>query len=110
MIYINDIPSLRDPESISYSFDDRIQKIQLIGGNTVQDYGHFEDGDVFTVSAVFSFSNYLLIKDLWINRTLVSFTDTTGDIYTDMRLVFKSVKRDANFHNYVTLEFELWRC
>ncbi len=108
MIFINNIPSLRDPESISYSFDDRIQKIALINGNTVQDYGHIESGDSFNISAVFSIANYALIKNLWINRTKVSFTDEKGNVFQNCRLVFKSVKHEANFP-YVILDFELWR-
>lgn len=110
MIYINDIPSLRDPESITYTFDDRIERIKLIGGNTVQDYGNIDSGGVFSVSAVFSLTNYYLIRALWISRTLVTFNDGDGGIWTNRRLVFKSIKRDRNFPNYVTLDFELWAC
>ena len=110
MIYINDIPSLRDPESISYTIDDRIQKIPLINGNTVQDYGYFSTGDVISLSCVFSVANFQRLQALWINRQKVSFTDTAGVIWQNMRLVFKSFKRDEHFKNYIILDFELWRC
>ena len=110
MIYINNIPSLRNPESCEYSFDDRVEKIELINGTTTQDYGHVESGDSFALSCVFSYSNYLLLKNLWINRQFVSYTDEAGKNFYNLRLVFKSVKRVNRFPNYVTLAFELWRC
>lgn len=110
MIFINDIPSLRDPESDSLSFDDRVQKVPLINGNTVQDYGHIESGDTFTLSCVFSVANYERLKALWLARQKVTYTDKAGTVYTNCRLVFKSIQYVANFPNYVTLEFEIWRC
>lgn len=110
MIFIDNIPSLRDPDSITYTFDDRIQKVPLINGNTVQDYGNIDSGAVISISAIFSIPNYLLIKNLWINRTLVTFDDGLGFIIHNCRLVFKSIKRERLFPNFVTLNFELWRC
>lgn len=110
VIYINNIPSLRDPESSVLTFDDRIEKIQLINGNTVQDYGHIASGDVISLTCVFSVANYNQIKNLWTSRTRVSFTDTSGEVWTNLRLVFRNIKREKRFPNYVTLTFELWRC
>ena len=110
MIFINDIPSLRDPETITYNFDDRIEKIKLINGNTVQDYGHIPSGGVFSISAVFSLENYNRLRTLWENRIPVTFNDGNEGIWQGMRLVFKSITRDRNFPKYVTLNFELWRC
>lgn len=110
MIYINNIPSLRNPESISYNFDHRIEKIELINGTTAQNYGHVESGDSFSLSCVFSVANYNLLKELWINNQFVSFTDEAGNIFYNLRLVFKSIKRVSKFPNYVTLDFDLWRC
>ena len=49
MIFINDIPSLRNPDSFEISFDDRIEKIELINGATVQNYGHIQSGDSFAL-------------------------------------------------------------
>lgn len=42
MIYINDIPSFRDPETCEYIIDDRVEKIELMNGVAVQDFGHIE--------------------------------------------------------------------
>lgn len=110
MIWINDIPSLRDPESITYNFDDRIQRVPLLYGNTVQDYGYIPTGDYFTITCVFSMQNWLKLQQYWVNRTLVNFTDTGGTVWEKCRIVCRSYQRVAKFPNYITLNFELWRC
>lgn len=110
MIFINGIPSLRDPESSSLTFDDRVEKVELINGNGVQDYGHVESGDVIELTCVFSVANYLRLKELWTARDTVTFTDTAGVIWQNLRLVFKKIERVRKFPNYITLTFELWRC
>lgn len=109
MIRINEIPSFRNPDSIEYRFDDRIEKVELINGNAVQDYGHVASGDGFTLTCLFSYENYLQLERLWQNREKVTYTDEAGEIWTDMRLVFKSIKRHQNFPGYVMLTFEMWR-
>ena len=109
MIFINDIPSFRDPESCEYTFDDRIEKIELINGNAVQDYGHVESGDVYSVECMFTRANYLRVLTLWKAREFVDYTDEEGIVNEHMRLVCRRVRRDKNFPNYLFLTFELWR-
>ena len=109
MIYINDIPSLRDPESLELFVEDRIEKVELIGGNAVQDYGHVESGDVFSLECVFHTDNWGKIETLWKTRTPVSFTDVAGIIWTNLRIVVKSIRYESKFPQYVRLKFELWK-
>ena len=109
MIFINDIPSFRDPESSSITFDDRVEKIELINGNAIQDYGHVENGDKISLTCLFYITNYERIKALWTSRTLVTYTDEAGEVWANMRLVFKNIKREKKFPNFVTLTFELWK-
>lgn len=109
MIYINDIPSLRDPESLELFIEDRIEKIELIGGNAVQDYGHVESGDVFSLECVFHVDAWGEIEALWKARQLVSFTDVAGTVWTDLRIVVKSIRYENKFPKYVSLKFELWK-
>ena len=109
MIYINNIPSLRDPESYKLIFNDRVEKIEIIGGVAVQDLGHVESGDAFSITCVFSVSNFERIKSLWENREKVSFKDTAGVVWEGMRIVMQELERDKNFPEYVTVTFELWR-
>lgn len=109
MIYINDIPSFRDPESTEYTFDNRIEKIELINGNAVQDYGHVESGDTYQLECMFTRANYLRVLQLWKAREFVTYTDEAGIVNEHMRLVCRRVRRDKNFRDYYFLTFELWR-
>ena len=108
-IKINNIKSFRSPESTNYSVDDRIERIPLINGNCVQDYGHIESGDQFTVSAVFKMSDFESIVSLWQNRTLVTYTDDGGIVWQGMRIVLRGYQYVAKFPGYVTVNMELWR-
>lgn len=109
MIYINDIPSLRDPESHSLIFDDRAEKIPIINGVVLQDYGHIPQGDSFGLECVFSEENYNRIAELWTNSQRVNYTDSNGIVHSDLKLYFRNVRRYPKFPNYVVLNFELWR-
>jgi hypothetical protein len=109
MIYINDIPSLRDPESFEYVPDDRVEKIELMNGVGIQDFGHVEEGDVFIVECVFLDDNLSEILALWEAREKVSFTDTAGITWQGLRIVMKSLRRDPHFPKYIIANFELWR-
>lgn len=109
MIFINEIASLRDPETFELSIEDRIEKIELIGGNAVQDYGHVETGDVFTVECVFHRDAWAQIQELWKSRTLINFTDEAGTVWLNLRLVIKSLRYIRKFPQYVSVKFELWK-
>lgn len=109
-IKINNIESYRSPESITINVDDRIEKVQLINGNTVQDSGHIASGDSFTVSALFSRANFNEIVALWEARQRVSFTDDSGEIWTNCRIVIRSYQYEKTFKDYVLVNFEIWRC
>ena len=110
MIYINDtIPSLRDPESCELIFDDRIEKIELINGNTVQDYGYVESGNIVALTCIFSLANYRRLTELWQSRTKVSWTDEAGIVHENLRIVFRKVRYLSKFPKYVILTFELWK-
>lgn len=108
MIFINDIPSVY-VESLDMDIDDRIEKVELINGNAVQDYGHVETGDVLSLVCIFSLANYLRVHDLWTRRELVTFTDVAGAVWNNLRLVFKRARYVDRFENYLRVELELWR-
>lgn len=109
MIFINDIPSFRNPESYEYHVDDRVEKIELMNGVAVQDFGHIEEGDYFSVDCLFAEDDLAQILELWGAREKVSFTDTAGAVWQDMRIVIRSFKRDAHYPHYLMASFELWR-
>lgn len=109
MIYINDIPSFRDPESETFTPDDRLEKIELIGNVVVQDMGRVEAGDVISLKCLFTRENYLRLESLWLSREKVNYTDVLGVEWQNMRLKFLEVERDRNFPEYLFVTFELWR-
>lgn len=109
MIYINDVPSFRNPESCEEIIEDRIEKIELINGNTIQDYGHCYTGDTIALTCIFHETHYNQLMEWWGNRQKVTFTDERGNVWEDMRLVIQRVKYVEHFPEYLLLTFELWR-
>lgn len=109
MIYINDVPSFRAPEVCVEQYDERIERIELINGNTVQDYGHCVTGDVISLECIFHEQYANQIVYWWVNRQKVTFTDERGNLWEDMRLVIKQIKYVNKFPQYLYLVFELWR-
>ena len=109
MIFINDIPSFRDPDSFKLIVDDRISKVEIIGGVAVQDLGYVPAGDAFSIVCMFSAENFNRVSDLWVARQKVSFTDIAGVTWQGLRIVIKEIEYDRNFPDYVIATFELWR-
>ena len=109
MIFINGIPSFRDPESCKVTLGDRVQKIEVIGGVVIQDLGRVEDDDVFSITCMFTTENFNQLMSLWTLRTPVTFKDTGGTDWSNLYLVMKEFERDKNFPQYVMATFELWR-
>lgn len=110
MIYINDIPSFRAPESEEFIIDDRVEKIELINGNVVQDYGHIESGDSITLQCLFTAENYQRFKTLWLKRgNTVSYTDEAGNVHHNLRIVYRGMRRLPKFPTFFLIKFELWR-
>ena len=97
MIYINDIPSFRNPETEILRVDDRIEKIELLGGVAVQDMGRVKAGDVLSLKCLFSRENYLRFEELWESRAKVNYTDPVGIVWQNMTLKVKEIERDRNF-------------
>ena len=109
MIWLNDVPSFRDPEHYKITPDDRVQKIEIIGGIAIQDLGHVAEGDTFSVTCMFSPDDFTRFYQLWETRTKVTFRDTAGKAYANMRIVLKEYGRDKDFPEYISASFELWR-
>ena len=109
VIYINDIPSFRDPESEVLTPDDRLEKIELIGNVIIQDMGRVEAGDVLALKCLFTRENYLRLEELWLSRAKVNYTDPVGVVWQNVRMKWLEVERDRNFLGYMFVTFELWR-
>lgn len=109
MIYINNIPSFRDPESYKVIPDDRIQKIELINSVAIQDYGHVKEGDAIAITCLFSQANFNRLTALWEARASVTFKDISGVLWQDMIIVMKEYEPDKKFPKYILASMELWR-
>lgn len=109
MIYINDIPSFRNPELEILTVDDRIEKVELLGTAAVQDLGRVKEGDVLSLKCLFSRENYLRFETLWNSRAKVNYTDCVGVVWQNMTLKVKEIERNRNFLGYIFVTFELWR-
>ena len=109
MIYINDIPSFRDPESEVLVPDDRREKIELIGNVLIQDMGRVEAGDVISLKCLFTRENYLRLEALWLSREKVNYTDVLGVVWENVTMKWLEIERDRNFPEYIFVTFELWR-
>lgn len=109
MIYIDDIPSFRNPESYKVTVDDRIQKIEVINGVALQDYLHIAAGDVISLTCLFTEENFNQLLALWERRTSVTFTDTAGATYPGKIIIMKEYERDRNFPTHILVTFELWQ-
>lgn len=109
MIFINDIPSFRKPEHYEITPDERVEKIEIIGGIVVQDLGHVAEGDAYSIECIFSSENWARFYALWEARQKVTFTDTAGKIFHNMRIVMRKYYPDRDFPQYMYATFELWR-
>lgn len=109
MIKINEIKSLRDPESFEIIYDDRIEKIKTINGVAIQNYGHIKDGDAFSLVCIFKDFDFKAISSLWESDIKVNFTDEAGTVWENMRLVIQRAKYLKKYPTYVEVTFELWR-
>lgn len=109
MIYINDIPSFRNPESEKLIPDDRVEKIELLGGAAVQDLGRVEAGDVLSIKCLFNRENYLRFNEVWESRAKVNYTDCDGVVWQNMTLKVLEIERDRDFRGFFYVTFELWR-
>lgn len=108
-IMINNIKSYRTPESYSVTFDERIQKYELLNGNCIQDAGRFLSGDTLSVEAIFTRTDFNAIVALAEARTLVNFMDEAGVVHQNVRVVLRSYKYETRHPNYVRLSFEIWK-
>ena len=109
MIYINDIPSFRNPESEVLKPDDRKERIELIGAVVVQDMGRVKSGDVLSLKCLFTRENYLRFEELWKSRAMVNYTDPLGVVWENVTIKWLEVERNRDFPEYIFVTFEVWR-
>jgi len=99
---------LNDPDETIIP-DDRQTKIQTVGGNVIQDYGHIQSGDVVQWSNVQAIQSQAeIIENYWNSRQTVTITNAGLQTFS-ARVVVKSWKRYPRFASKaVEMNLELW--
>lgn len=106
VITIGRIKSLREPESFSVTPDDRQELVKCINGVYPVDAGSYPEGDVSTITAVFSPASWEVLKGYWRSRVKVSVIDHHNNLMENMRVVIKKYEYVKRFKYWqVTLEF-----
>ena len=106
---IGNVYSFETPENWSYKPDDRQEIVELINGNTVQDYGHIESGDKMSCDCLFHQKDFQQIEEYWNSRLLVDIQDEAGNTYKNCRVVIKSWSYQQRFPDYIKTTIEFWR-
>ena len=88
--------------------DNRIEMIQTIGGNIVQDFGHIESGDKISCSCNVNDENKEKIFTYWNNQQKVTIIKD-GLIYENMRIIVTRYEEIDMFPNNWKINFEFWR-
>ena len=107
-ISIGTAQSFKKPESWESTPDDRQTVIKIIGGIYIEDNGLIADGEVVSCQAVFNAANWEIVKNYWINRTLVTVTDHAGNSLGLKRVVVKKYSYVDKFAKYYTVNLEFW--
>ncbi len=107
-IRIGSVWSLSNPESETITPDDRQQTIEILGGVSVQDFGHIEAGDKVAWTLDFSPEAWETVKGYWDSRVIVEVKDA-GGVRFHGRVVVKSYRRKPRFESHITANIEIWR-
>lgn len=109
LLHIGNAVSFGAPKDWRHSPDDRMAKVETMGGNVVQDYGVVDSGETITVSATFKKPEFEKLKAIWKNRTIVSVTDEAGEIWQNMRVKITAWSYVEMFPDTINAELEIWR-
>ena len=99
----------RDVENWQVIPDDRQQRIEIIGGIAVQDFGRVPGGDKISCTATVLKAGWEIIKLYWDERIMVDIVDEAGNVWKDMRVVVKSYSYVSYFPRAIKVSFEFWR-
>ena len=108
-IQVGGVKSYAAPTEWGYTPDDRQQLVPLIGGNTVEDYGHIASGDRMNCTALFRKADFQAILGYWEARARVTVTDESGNTWSGCRVLVKGYKYSTAFPQYVEATLEFWR-
>lgn len=108
VIQIGTAKSLKEPDNFGVNPDDRQELIKCVNGVFPSDGGNYPEGDIFSLTAIFSPAAWETVKAYWIGRTKVTVIDAKGVSMEDMRVVVKKYEHVKRFI-YWQVNIELWR-
>jgi len=109
-IRIGNVWTHETPKNWVYKPDDRQERIEVIGGVVVQDWGNVRLGDTISCEARFTKADFVTVKQYWQSRSMCVITDESGEIYPRARIVIKSWRYENRFPKYVIANLEFWFC
>lgn len=115
MIQIGTIHSIGRTKDTEFTPDDRQTLLKTFGSTgtasvTVEDYGTVADGEVISLTATFSATDYNTLKGYWSNRTHVTVTLEDGTTIQNARIVIRRVQYyDPLMTSYKQVQLEVWK-
>lgn len=107
----NTIKSIGRTTDVEIVPDDRQEIVKTIGGVVVEDYGVIANGEIISLSAVFSENDYNnTLLNYWSNRTKVTVTLDDGTIINNARIVIRRTQfANEVLNQYKKVYLEVWK-
>lgn len=111
----NTVSSIGKTEDLEFTPDDRQEIVKTVTSSgtasvTVEDYGVVDNGEVISLSAVFSNADYGTLKTWWSARNKVNVVLDDGTTINNARLVVKGTRYyDGMMPQYKTVMLEVWK-
>ena len=109
------ISSIEHADGFETTPDDRIELVKTVsstgtGTVTVEDYGVVANGEIISLSAVFSATDYATLKTWWSGRTLCNVTFDDGTTMSNARILIRRTNYfDKMMSNYKKVDLEIWK-
>lgn len=114
-ISIGTVKSIGRAENLQYIPDDRQELVKTVtsaGASSVavEDAGYVADGQVISLSAVFSDADFNTLSGYWTARTLVTVVLEDGTPISNARIVIKGYQYyDRLINDYKLVNLEIWK-
>ena len=113
MITIGTVKSRGKGENYNFEFDDRQELVKTINGAVVVDPwngSRVSDGDVVSVTAMFSVADATTIRGWWASRTKKNVTLDDGSTISNARIIVRKIEFVTLYETrYVKLGLEFWK-
>lgn len=114
-INIGTVKSIGKTEGLQIIPDDRQELVKTVtsaGASSVavEDAGYVADGQVISLSAVFSDADFNTLSGYWTARTLVTVVLDDGTTISNARIVIKGYQYyDKLINTYKLVNLEIWK-